>query len=265
MNHLDLAIVDAFTCGPFSGNPAAVCLLAGPAEAEWMQAIAAEMNQAETVFVHAEDGRHHLRFFTPRQEVDLCGHATLAAAHRLWEIGAAGDRLAFRCQAGELSAGRDDDRLVLDLPRIDPRPTPFDQALLDILGLVPLAAMQAGDNLLVECHDAATVRGAQVHLGRLAHLPYKGCILTAAGDQGYDVVSRYFGPAVGIAEDQATGSAHCALGPYWAARVDRDELRCYQASRRGGELSVRVGASRVAVAGRTVTAVEGRWVGAPSI
>lgn len=252
-----IAIVDAFTCGPFTGNPAAVCLVEEEPDASWMQAVAGEMNLSETVFVRAQGDGFALRYYTPTVEVPLCGHATLAAAHLLWERGVADGPIAFRTAGGELGAARHGDLVELDLPRVDPKPTPFDQSLLEILGVMPLCAMKAGDDLLVEVGDADSVRGAQVQLARLRPMPYRGLILTAEGDNGYDVVSRFFAPAAGIPEDPVTGSAHAALGPYWSKRLRRDELRCHQASRRGGELHVRVGDERVAVAGRAATVLDG--------
>jgi PhzF family phenazine biosynthesis protein len=223
-----------------------------------MQAIAAEFNLSETVFVRPVGTTWDLRFFTPRTEVALCGHATLATAHLLLSTGLARGRIAFTCPGGDLAAESDSARIWLDFPRIATQACPVDERLWEALGCMPQAVYQAGDDILVEAPDAEAVRRAQVDHRLVAELPVRGVILTAAADDAeYDVISRFFAPAAGIDEDPVTGSAHCAIGPYWAKRLRRNELRCHQASARGGSLLVRVGDSRVELGGQAVTVFSG--------
>jgi PhzF family phenazine biosynthesis protein len=219
--------VDAFTDRPFAGNPAAVCVLDGPAPAAWMADVAREMNLSETAFLHRVGDDWSLRWFTPAVEVDLCGHATLAAAHALWEERlAAEDVLRFRTRSGVLTARRTDDGIVLDFPAEPAVPEPPPPALLEALGVGDVVA--AGRNRfdwVVEVADAATVRALRPDQGRLAMVDMRGVMVTAPADDGvHDFVSRWFGPRVGVAEDPVTGSAHCCLAPWWAGRFGRDTL-----------------------------------------
>ena len=258
---LPLIHVDAFTATPFAGNPAAVCLLEGPAEAGWMQAVAAEMNLPETAFVVAQADGFGLRWFTPTTEVDLCGHATLAAAHVLWEEQrlAAATIARFHTRSGVLTAARRGDWIELDFPSELAVAEEPPAALLGALGVA--AAKWTGRNRfdwLVEVDGEPTVRGLAPDLGRLAEVPTRGVIVTAPdGDGRHDFVSRFFAPRAGIPEDPVTGSAHCCLGPFWSARFGRAELTGYQASRRGGTVRVRVGAARTVLGGQAVTVVRG--------
>jgi predicted PhzF superfamily epimerase YddE/YHI9 len=261
--------VDAFTAEPFAGNPAAVCLLDGDEDAGWMQRVAAEMNLSETAFLRpaAESGRFGLRWFTPTVEVELSGHATLASAHVLWSEGLAGNGQAVRFDtaSGALTARPGADGTIwLDFPAtpaaaVDPPP-----GLLEALGGGPAGFVGLGRfDYLVELADEAAMRGLAPEVRRLDGLGTRGVIVTAAaaaGSAGYDFVSRYFAPAAGIDEDPVTGSAHCTLGPFWAARLDRQELTGYQASRRGGLVRVRPEGDRVQLGGRAVTVLRGRLV-----
>jgi len=264
---IPIRVVDAFTAAPYAGNPAAVCRLAAwPADGRLAE-IAREMNLSETAFLVATDGAaHELRWFTPAVEVLLCGHATLASAHVLWEDGLLPvDAVArFRTRrSGDLTARREPDGTIeLDLPldpveRIDPPP-----GLLAALGASPVAvARAAGGNLLVELASAEAVRLLAPDLGWLATGVEDGVIVTAASDDPrFAVVSRYFAPRVGIAEDPVTGSAHCALAPWWVPRLGTATFAAYQASARGGVLRVTLRGDRVGVAGRAVTVLRGELV-----
>ncbi len=252
--------VDAFTREPFQGNPAAVCLLDAPRSDAWMQNVAREMNLSETAFLQAQEDGFSLRWFTPAVEVDLCGHATLASAHTLWETGTlpAGKQARFFTRSGLLTAERSGDWIGLDLPLIAPATAQAPSGLAAALGANPLAVLQAGPDLMVELESEQTVRALQPDLTALLRLPLRGLIVTAqAAKAGFDFVSRFFGPWVGVPEDPATGSAHCALGPFWAPRLGKSEMAAYQASARGGVLRVVVGRERVRVSGQAVTVLRG--------
>ena len=266
-----LYLVDAFTAVPFGGNPASVCLLDRDLPDETMQRIAAEMNHSETAFVRSIDGpadrsgRFSLRWFTPKAEVPLCGHATLAAAAVLFrEAGNPGGRLVFETQSGELLACREGDRIALDFPSADVRPSAVAPEVIAALGAgEPVAASSArgGRNLLLHLADEQDVRGLVPDLARLQRARgeqiFLGVIVTAAGSGVYDFVSRYFAPWLGVDEDPVTGSAHCALAPYWAAITGKREMRAYQASARGGEMTVRVRSGRVDLVGDAVVLASG--------
>ncbi|MCU1381100.1 MAG: yddE [Acidimicrobiales bacterium] len=254
--------IDAFTDRPFSGNPAAVALLQEPAEAAWMQAVAAEMNLAETAFVTpAVDGVHGLRWFTPTVEVDLCGHATLASAHALWSTGraATGDVLRFATRSGELRAAPDGDRIALDLPINRPTEGAAPPGFLEALGASPLRVALSPGWVLVEVATETEVRSLAPNFKALGAHPV--AIVTApAAHAPFDIASRVFGPSVGIDEDPVTGSAHCILAPWWAPRLGRNEIRARQVSARGGDLHVRLDGDRVSVAGNAVTVLEGELI-----
>lgn len=254
--------VDAFTDRPFAGNPAAVCVLPGPGDARWMQHIATEMNLAETAFLHPEGDAWRLRWFTPAVEVDLCGHATLASAHVLWEEGHAprGERLRFLTRSGVLGAAPRDGWIELDFPAEPARPVAAPPHLLEALGTSGTVAKNRMD-YLVEVTDEAVVRQLAPDLARLRLIPARGVVVTARAGAPYDFVSRFFGPAVGVDEDPVTGSAHCALGPWWAERLGRTTLTAFQASARGGVVRVEVRGERVALLGQAVTVLRGELCG----
>jgi PhzF family phenazine biosynthesis protein len=253
--------VDAFASGPFTGNPAAVCLLDAPGDPAWMQAVAAETNLSETAFVHAldgETGRFGLRWFTPTVEVDLCGHATLASAHVLWETRrlAAGVAARFETRSGVLTATRAGDDVELDFPADPVAPAEPERDLLEAIGLRDAVASTGRIGWVLEVADASAVRDARPDFTRLA--TFDIAVLTArADDAAYDFVSRCFGPKFGIDEDPVTGSAHCALGPYWAERLGKTELTGYQSSARGGVVRVSVDGDRTVLGGRAVTVTRG--------
>ncbi|HHL40336.1 MAG TPA: PhzF family phenazine biosynthesis protein [Deltaproteobacteria bacterium] len=254
--------VDAFTSEPFRGNPAAVCIVGEGFDGSLMQLVAAEMNLSETAFVVRREGGFGLRWFTPVAEVDLCGHATLAAAHVLWREGVAADgaSISFHTRSGRLGAARSDGIIELDLPADPVRAAEAPEGLLEALGVVePLFVGRGRFDYLVEVDSEGELRSLTPEMGALRGVETRGVIVTCrAAAAPWDFLSRFFAPAAGIDEDPVTGSAHCALGPYWARRLGRDELRAFQASRRGGELTVRSMGRRVAVGGRAVTVLEGR-------
>jgi PhzF family phenazine biosynthesis protein len=252
--------VSAFTDRPFAGNPAAVCLLPDERAAGWMQAVAGQMNLSETAFLHPEGDGHRLRWFTPTVEVDLCGHATLASAHVLWETGrlAADAPARFPSRSGLLTARRRDGRIELDFPACPPAPAAPPEGLAEALGAVVVSAGRNRMDWLAEVESEAVLRGLRPDFVRLAALPVRGVIVTARSEgPAFDFVSRFFAPASGVAEDPVTGSAHCCLGPFWAGRLGKTELRAYQASARGGEVNVRVAGERVFLGGQAVTVLRG--------
>jgi predicted PhzF superfamily epimerase YddE/YHI9 len=249
--------VDAFATEPFRGNPAAVCLLDASRSDQWMQSVAAEMNLAETAFVTRLVDGFGLRWFTPTVEVDLCGHATLASAHVLWEVGEVEPRLEFHTRSGLLSAERNEGGIRLDFPAdpvsaVDPPP-----GLAATLGAQPRRVGRGRTFYLVELADAAAVRALAPDIEAIAALDANGVIVTAGGDGQSDFVSRLFAPALGIDEDPVTGAAHCCLGPYWQATLGRRTLVGYQASARGGFVGVEVNGDRVLLTGQAVTVVRG--------
>lgn len=261
--------IDAFADRAFTGNPAAVCLLEGEAEAGWMQSVAAEMNLSETAFLVREgDGAYGLRWFTPGAEVDLCGHATLAAAHLLWEEKIEGpEPLNFSTRSGELTAVPLDDGLIqLDFPA-DPTEVaygggPFTDGLAAALGAPVVGVHRGKFDLLVEVGEASVVRDLAPDFRSLSGYDARGVIVTAAGDglNGADFVSRCFYPAVGVDEDPVTGSAHCTLASFWCPRLGRQALVGWQASPRGGRVGVELAGGRVLLSGRAVTVLRGEIV-----
>ncbi len=251
--------VDAFAEAPFTGNPAAVCYMMAPRSAAWMQKVAAEMNLAETAFFfHDEDG-FQLRWFTPLVEVDLCGHATLATAHIIWETELApqSETIRFSTRSGLLTAAKRGDLIELDFPLDPPMETSVEPAFESAIGAQVLQATRGKTDLLLRVQDEATVRGLLPDMVALAQMPYRGVIVTAPGDGGHDFVSRFFGPAVGIPEDPVTGSAHCLLAPFWGAMLGKTQMVGYQASTRGGTVITEIEGDRVRLRGKAVTVVQG--------
>ena len=253
--------VDAFTSEPFGGNPAAVCLLPRPVEGGWMQRVAREMNLSETAFlVRRDDGSFDLRWFTPAVEVDLCGHATLASAHVLWEAGhlAPDAPAVFHTRSGRLSAVPRDGWIEMDFPAEPDNAAPAPEGLADALGTEPTYVGRNRFDYLVEVDNEATVRRLAPDFRRLGQIESRGVIVTARAEtDGFDFVSRFFGPRAGVDEDPVTGSAHCCLGPYWQRRLGRDAFTAWQASERGGLVKVEVRGERVALSGQAVTVLRG--------
>jgi PhzF family phenazine biosynthesis protein len=250
--------IDAFAEGPFTGNPAAVCPLESWLSADVMQAIAAENNLSETAFFVPEGEGSRLRWFTPKAEVDLCGHATLAAAYVIFRfLQPDRQRVLFNTQkAGDLVVTRDDGLLALDFPARPPMPCAVPEALGAALGREPVALLAARDYLAV--YDSPEqIAALAPDFAALARLDRFAVIVTAPGSGDVDFVSRFFAPAQGVDEDPVTGSAHCTLIPYWAARLGKTRLRARQLSRRGGYLSCALLGDRVSIAGRAVLYLQG--------
>ncbi len=256
---------DAFTDTPFRGNPAAVCLLDGPREEDWMRSLAAEMNLSETAFLLPEGDGYRLRWFTPRVEVSLCGHATLASAHILWEQGflptqepARFETLSGRLTAHSLPGGW----IGLDFPAQPPSPADAPEGLLAALGVSEEQVRFVGrykNNTLVELDREQTVRSLTPDFERLEQVETRAVSVTAmADDPQLDFVSRFFAPRMGINEDPVTGSAHTALTPFWSAITGKPELEAMQVSARGGRLRLRALGERVAIAGQAVTIFSAR-------
>jgi len=256
--------VDAFASRPFSGNPAGVCLLEDEKPDSWMQSVAGEMNLSETAFVRRIDEGFSLRWFTPKCEVELCGHATLAAAHVLWEQGvlAPGQAAEFHTLSGRLRATRAAEMIELDFPSRSVRPEPAPSGMLEALtgdGKRPQVLFTGADNWLAffELASEEEVRMLVPDFGRLARAGRGTALVTARGSS-YDFVSRFFAPGVGIDEDPVTGLAHCYLAPYWAARLSKPALVGWQASARGGIVRCRPSGERIVLGGQAVTVLEAR-------
>ncbi len=255
-----LHLIDAFTAEPFAGNPAGVCLLDGPQSDRWLQAVACEINQAETAFLLRRQDGFDLRWFTPALEVDLCGHATLASAHFLWEEGHLNPREAarFHTRSGLLSATRSEEWITLDFPATPAEPCNPPPQLLGALGLADATVLRSRFDYLVVLEDPARLRALQPDLRFLAEVETRGVIVTTPSDRpDADFLSRFFAPGAGVNEDPVTGSAHCALAPYWAAALGRPALIGYQASARGGTVRVELAGDRVLLGGKAVTTVKG--------
>lgn len=256
-----LLTVDAFTDVPFRGNPAAVCLLDGARDDRWMQDVAAEMNLSETAFLLRADDGYSLRWFTPTVEVALCGHATLASAHALWEenILPSSETARFHTKSGLLTATRDGDWIELDFPSTPDTPASPPSALLDALGVSkPVYVGRNQFDYVVEVRSAADIRAMEPNHALLRMLPVRGvCVTSRSDDERYDFVSRFFAPGSGVDEDPVTGSAHCCLTPYWSQRLGKTEMVAFQASQRGGVVRVRLDGDRVKLGGRAITVLRG--------
>jgi PhzF family phenazine biosynthesis protein len=253
--------IDAFTSEAFRGNPAAVCLLEEERDAAWMQNVAMEMNLSETAFLLPREDGFSLRWFTPAAEVKLCGHATLASAHALWEekILGADATARFHTLSGLLTADRKGDLIELDFPATPDTPSDAPEGLLESLGITdPVYVGINKFDYIIEVRSEDVVRGLDPDHVRLGTVPVRGVVVTSrSNERGVDFVSRFFAPGVGVDEDPVTGSAHCCLTPYWASRLGRDELVGYQASKRGGFVRVRLVAERVKLGGQAVTIFRG--------
>jgi PhzF family phenazine biosynthesis protein len=275
-NVLPVYVVDAFTPIPLTGNPAGVVILDDQPEppVAWMQAVAAEMRHAETVFIRTRSRQDShwdldLRWFTPEAEMDLCGHATLAAAHTVWERQlqsspqphAPTPRLTFQTRSGELVCTREGSRIAMDFPSIPAHPAVAPEGLLAALGCRPVAIARSKYDILVEVKSEDEIRRLRPDLKRLRDIDTRGVIVATANQGMYDVVSRFFAPRVGVDEDPVTGSAHCTLTPYFAPRLGKSELRCYQASPRGGVVNTRLDGQRVHLSGEAITVLKGTLLG----
>ena len=257
---MQLHLIDAFTSEPFAGNPAGVCLLDAPRPDAWLQAVAREMNQAETAFLLPREDGFQLRWFTPLLEVELCGHATLASAHFLWEAGylPAEEPARFHTRSGLLTATRSRGWIILDFPATAPEPCSVPPQLLPALGLDHAEVLRSRFDYFVVLEEPRVLHALVPDLRLLSEVEARGVIVTARSDRpDSDFVSRFFAPAVGVPEDPVTGSAHCALAPFWAARLGRRSLVGYQASPRGGTVRVEHAGERVLLGGKAVTVLKG--------
>lgn len=252
--------VNAFTNIPFSGNPAAVCVLPEPRDQDWMQQVAQEMNLSETAFLLAQEDGFNLRWFTPTVEVDLCGHATLASAHVLWTEGylSPDAEARFHTRSGLLTAKQQDEWIDLNFPANPSEDVVIPPELIKALR-VPIRDVNENSlGYLVEVDSEEIVREAQPDFLLLSQMPVHGVIITSQSDRPeYDFVSRFFAPAIGINEDPVTGAAHCCLAPYWSRRLNKTEFVAYQASARGGVVKVRCEGDRVILGGQAVTVLRG--------
>lgn len=252
--------VDSFAEKPFGGNPAGVCILSEPRDESWMQNVAREMNLSETAFLREQEGGFRLRWFTPAVEVALCGHATLASAHILWETGELGrtEPARFHTLSGLLTAERRGEDIEMDFPAMPAEPAAAPICLIEALGVVPSYCGKNMHDYIVEVESEDAVRRLVPDFAVLRAMNERGVMVTSASTTpGYDFVSRFFAPGVGIDEDPVTGSAHCCLGPYWGKRLGKKEMVAYQASARGGVVRVRLDGERVKLAGRAVTVIRG--------
>jgi PhzF family phenazine biosynthesis protein len=259
----DIVQVDAFTSEPFKGNPAAVCIMEGPADETWMQKVAMEMNLSETAFVYPLDDGYSLRWFTPGAEVELCGHATLASAHVLFSDNhvPSDSEIRFHTRfSGTLIVKRDGDRLLMDFPVLSVIHADIPAGIEAAVGMKVLEAATAQDGgiLLLEVESAEELRQANPDLAFISRLDAWGICITAGASGGYDFVSRCFAPKYKINEDPATGSAQCALVDYWAPRLNKTEFRAFQASQRRGEFYLRKDDDRCLIGGQAVTTMRGK-------
>ena len=252
--------VDAFTRQHFAGNPAAVCLLANEKPATWMQSVAAEMNLSETAFVHAHNGGYKLRWFTPVAEVNLCGHATLASAHVLWESGQVAPQqpIEFYTNSGILTTQNLNGRIEMNFPLELAEKCLVPQALIEALGINPEEVLKCQSDYLVVLDNEAAVKNLQPDFAGLKQIAVRGVIVTARSDSDEDdFVSRVFAPRIGIDEDPVTGSAHCVLAPYWADKLGKQHLIARQLSKRGGVLDLSLQNERVLIRGEACTVLKG--------
>lgn len=256
---MEVYIVDAFTDKPFGGNPAGVCVLDSAKPNAWMQSVAAEMNLSETAFLLKAFDGYMLRWFTPKKEVELCGHATLASAHLLWEQRLCKDNdITFHTRSGLLGAKKRGILIELDFPIEMDEETEAPNQLRESLGVPFKYVGKNRMDYIVEVEDQKTVQNLQPDFGLMKMMTTRGVIVTAAADdKDIDFVSRCFFPALGIDEDPVTGSAHCCMGPYWAKKLGKRELKAKQISERGGELSLNVEAERIFIYGQAVTVLKG--------
>lgn len=252
--------VDAFAHQPFSGNSAAVCLLDTEKDDDWMQSMATEMNLSETAFVRKSNAGFRLRWFTPTKEVDLCGHATLAAAHALWEQEwlATDEKAHFQTRSGLLIAEKHQDKIQLDFPSTPAKTVENTRELLLALDLSSGNVFSNQVDYLIEVDDEAVVYNLKPDFAALSKIKTRGVIVTALStNEKYDFVSRFFAPAFGIDEDPVTGSAHCTLAPFWAEKLHKTTLQAFQASVRGGEVDIKLEGERVFLTGKAITIFSG--------
>lgn len=261
MRNIAIAVLDSFSDKPFSGNPAAVCLLDSSLSKSEMQAIAMEMNLSETAFVEKtkEDGSFSLRWFTPTLEIDLCGHATLASAFWMYSQGWAKEweEIKFQTRSGVLSVTKQKDLICMNFPLIPTQVASHPAYALEIFGSPIIQAATLRKNWIFELVDEEAVRTFQPDFAKIAKTSEEGFIVTAAGNGNFDFVSRFFGPNVGVPEDPVTGFAHCALVDYWNQKTGKTKFKAFQASSRGGTLILEIHGDRVHIKGQVVKVLEG--------
>ncbi|MBN2853333.1 MAG: PhzF family phenazine biosynthesis protein [Clostridia bacterium] len=250
--------VDAFAEKPFSGNPAAVCILESYPNEKWMKDIASEMNLAETAFVVPTEDGFSLRWFTPTSEVDLCGHATLASAHILWEEGyiIESQTANFYTKSGLLTAKNVNGWIQHDLPPLPEHEVEAPKGLIEALNIKPVYVGKNVFDYLIEVESEEMVKNMNPDFTKLLKIPMRGVIVTARSKE-YDFISRFFAPEVGVFEDPVTGSAHCSLALYWQKKLEKDSFTAYQASKRGGILKVQIEGERILVSGKAITVLKG--------
>lgn len=256
--------VDAFAVKPFKGNPAAVILMDDTREDSWYQAAAQEINLSETAFLRPKGHDYELRWFTPTTEVDLCGHATIASAHILYEFGFydPDEMINFHTRSGVLTSTFNRGTILLDMPRLSVSPVAAPALLKDILGFDPVAVAESENGALVaELANADQVRDFKPNFDAIDQLEQRDFAITASGEgTKYDFISRFFSPKTGIPEDPVTGMAHCLLGPYWEEKTGKSQFHAYQASARGGEVWVQLKGNRALIGGKAVTVVKGEML-----
>lgn len=256
--------VDAFTVKPFKGNPAAVIMLEDIREDSWLQAVAQEINLSETAFLRPKGHDYELRWFTPTTEVDLCGHATIASAHILYEFGFydPDETINFHTRSGILTSTFNRGTIEINMPRLNVTPATAPALLKEILGFDPIAVAESENGVLIaELANVDQVRNFAPNCDAIAQLDFNDLALTASGqDTKYDFVSRFFSPKTGIPEDPVTGMAHCLLGPYWEGKTGKSQFYAYQASARGGEVWVRLKENRAFIGGKAVTVLKGEML-----
>jgi PhzF family phenazine biosynthesis protein len=259
--HAELHLVDAFTQAPFRGNTAGVCIPDGPADAAWMQQVAAELKHSETAFLFPEGETWNLRWFTPVKEVELCGHATLAAASVLFETGRVPKNIpvSFTTLSGVLTVRQDGEWISMDFPAQPAATSMTIPGLGQALGAEPLYTGRNKYDILVELPLADDVCNLEPDMTALSAMKARGIIVTAASDlPHFDFVSRFFAPSVGVPEDPVTGSAHCCLGPYWGEKLHKTEMTGFQCSARGGSVRVKLEGDRVILGGHAVHVLFGK-------
>ena len=259
----EIHVIDAFTHKAFRGNPAAVCIVENDPDPAWMQQVATEMRHSETAFVRRTKDGWDLRWFTPESEVDLCGHATLAAASVLWNTGReqAGSTIAFHTRSGRLTARQEKNAIALDFPKVPVEPADPPEGISAILGAPVIFSGRTRFDVFIELPTAADVCDLDPDVTALAAIPARGIIVTAAADMPeYDFVCRFFAPAVGVPEDPVTGSAFCSLGPFWGERLHKTTVAGFQCSSRGGSVRTIMQGDRVILIGDATPVLSGRLI-----
>jgi len=260
--NMKLFIVDAFTDKAFKGNPAAVVLLDQERDANWMQSVAAEINLSETAFIKPlRDNYYQLKWFTPKTEINLCGHATLASAHVLWrELHRHLESdIEFETKSGRLTTSQTGDKITLNFPAIDIQQTEIETDIQSFLNTEPIAIYRGNSDLMIVINDQDALYKLNTDESLIKSIDARGVIVTTIGSNTpYDFISRFFAPSVGVLEDPVTGSAHCILAPYWAKRLHKQHMTALQASTRGGILELSISGHRVLISGKAVTTIEGK-------